>query len=197
MKFALAGIIFVIAGYFAFQQFKPKPPPPPPPPPPPILQEPAPLIDEAEAAKIVKSTTDQDPGVRWEAVVLLDKMKSPKAYPIMFEMLHKDSETSIRLRVIELLQTRHTPEVTQNVVGALKDMEPDVRVSALRALDNIGDYSTAPAIMETLKDQEETVRVQALRTLNDLQDRRAAEIRAAQQRAAEEAAAAAAAAKKR
>jgi HEAT repeat protein len=197
MKFVMIFVVFVIAGYFAFQQFKPKPPPPPPPPPPAILQEPAPLIDPAEQAKIVKSAADQDPGVRWEAMVLLDKMKSPQAYPILFECLHHDQEVSVKIKVIGLLQSRRTPEVTQNLEEALKDQEADVRVKALQALELIGDYSATPFIMETLKDQEDAVRVQALKTLNTLQDKRAAEIKAAQERQAAEAAAAAAAAKKR
>jgi HEAT repeat protein len=179
MKFLVMLIAFVVAGYFAFEQFKPKPPPPPPPPPPPaILLEPAPVISPEEQEKVIKSTNDQDPNVRWEALVFLDKMKSPQAMPLLLEKLRKDPELDVRIKIIRLLGDRRGPDVTQGLVGALRDMEPDARVEALKALDKIGDYSTASAITDVLKDQEETVRVQALRTLNSLQDKKAAEIAA-------------------
>ena len=66
-KIMVLGLI-VLAGYLAWQQFKPSPPPPPPlPPPPAILIDPAPVINEAEQAKIIKSAEDQDPNVRASA----------------------------------------------------------------------------------------------------------------------------------
>ncbi len=201
MKFALMMVVFVVAGYFAFMQLKPKPAPPPPPPPPPppaILSEPLPVINEAEQAKIIKTTEDPDPNVRWEALVLLDKMKSPTAYPILFAHLQKDLDAGTRVKIASLLSHRKGPEITRNLEQALKDQEPDVRLAVLVALDDIGDYSAASSITECLKDQEESVRVQALKTLNSLQDKRTAEIEAERkhqeelQRQAAEAAAAAA-----
>lgn len=198
MKFILGFLIFVVAGYFAFQQVKPKAPPPAPPPPPPaILLEPQPVISEAEQAKIIKSANDMDASVRWEAIVFLDKMKAPSAYPVMFEKLHKDPEQSLRMNIIRLLAERKGPEITQNLVWALRDNEPEVRVEVLRALDKIGDYGAASAITEMLKDQEETVRVQALKTLNSFQDRKAAEVAAAQRRYEEQQRAAAEAARQK
>lgn len=183
MKFALMGIVLVVAGYFAFQQLKPKPlPPPPPPPPPAITLEPQPIIDPAEQAKVIKSASDQDAQVRWQAMVLLDKMKSPQALPLMFEKLTNDPEPEIRIKIINTLAERKGPEVTQHLVGALKDLDPTVRVAALVALDKVGDFAAASPITDLLKDQEETVRVQALQTLNSLQDKKAAEIAAEQRR---------------
>ena len=73
MKYIMLVLAIGVAGFLAYQEFKPVPPPPPPPPPPAILSEPAPVINEAEQAKILKSADDQDPQVRWEAVLLLDK----------------------------------------------------------------------------------------------------------------------------
>src|SRR4051812_14650257 len=109
MKFAAGLLVLMIAGYFALEQFKPKPPPAPPPPPPAITLDPSPIISEAEQAKIVRSANDQDPAVRWEAMVLLDKMKSPKAMPVLFEKLLKDPEGTLRIKIIELLTDRHSP----------------------------------------------------------------------------------------
>jgi len=193
MKYALLVCAIAAAGFMAYQQFKPVPPPPPPPPPPAILSEPAPVINEAEQAKILKSTEDQDPNVRWEAVILLDKMKSPQAMPVIFHMLHKDLESTLRIKAVELLSDRNGPDVLNALVGALKDQEPDVRLAALRALEKIGDYSVAGVIATgPIKDQEESVRLQALKTLNTLQDKKQAEIEAARQRYEQEKAAAAA-----
>ena len=193
MVFVLAGTL----GFMAWQKFKPVPPPPPPPPPPAILSEPAPVIDEEEQRKVLKSAEDPDPNVRWEAVVLLDKMKSPEALPLMFHLLKKDLEPQLRMKIIDLLANRRSPEITQAIVGAMKDQEADVRLSALRALDKIGDYSVASAIMAgPVKDQEESVRLHALKVLNSLQDKKQAEIEAARLRYEQEKAAAAAEAAK-
>ncbi|MDP3543066.1 MAG: HEAT repeat domain-containing protein [Elusimicrobiota bacterium] len=195
MKYVLLVCAITIAGFMAYQEFKPVPPPPPPPPPPAILSEPAPVINEAEQAKILKSTEDQDPQVRWEAVLLLDKMKSPQAMPVIFHMLRKDLEAPLRIRAAELLGGRGGQDVTDALVGALKDQEPDVRLAALRAIEKIGDYSVAGVIATgPIKDQEESVRLQALKTLNTLQDKKQAEIDAARARYEQEKAAAAAAA---
>lgn len=196
MKYILFVCAIAVAGFMAYKEFKPAPPPPPPPPPPAILSEPAPVINEAEQAKILKSAEDQDPSVRWEAVILLDKMKSPQAMPIIFHMLQKDLESSLRIKAVELLGTRHGADVLNALVGALKDQEADVRLAALLALEKIGDYSVAGIIATgPIRDQEESVRLQALKTLNTLQDKKQAEIDAARERYEQEKAAAAAAKK--
>ena len=183
MKFLLMLIGLGAAGYMAYQQFKPVPPPPPPPPPPAILSEPMPVINEAEQAKILKTAEDQDPKVRWEAILLLDKMKAPAAYPMMFHMLQKDLDVDVRVNIAKLLGDRNGPNVMQALIGALRDQEPQVRLAALLSIEKIGDYSVA-GILATgpIKDQDETVRLQALKTLNVLQDKKAAEIEAARVR---------------
>ena len=182
MKYILGFVVLAVAGYFALQQAKPKPLPPPPPPPPVINAQPQPIIDPAEQAKIIKATNDMDAGVRWESLVLLDKMKSPQAMQLFTDKLLKDPEPDVRIKICKLLGERKGPDVSRALVAALKDSEPNVRVAALLALDSVGDYSTASAITDVLKDQEESVRVQALKTLNSLQDKKAAEIAAEQKR---------------
>ncbi|PIR15155.1 MAG: hypothetical protein COV48_15945 [Elusimicrobia bacterium CG11_big_fil_rev_8_21_14_0_20_64_6] len=197
MKYVLLVCAIAVAGFMAYQEFKPVPPPPPPPPPPAILSEPAPVINEAEQAKILKSTQDQDPSVRWEAVLLLDKMKSPEATPVIFRMLHKDFEPTVRIKAAELLGNRNGPDVVNALAAALKDQEPAVRLAVILALDKIGDYSVAGVLATgPIRDQEESVRLQALKTLNSLQDKKQAEIEAARARYEQEKAAAAAEAAK-
>lgn len=192
-------VLSVVFGFLVWQRFlQPAPPPPPPPPPPPaILSEPAPVINEAELQKVLKSAQDPEPNVRWEAVLFLDKVKAPQAMPLMREMLRRDSEPAVRIKVIELLSNRHNPEVIEALVAAMKDQEPEVRLSSLRALDKIGDFSVAGAIADgPIRDQDEGVRLQAMRALNSLQDKKQKEIEDARQRYEQEKQAAAAAAKK-
>jgi HEAT repeat protein len=145
---------------------------------------------------VLKSAQDPDQNVRWEAVVFLDKVQSPKAMPLMAEMLQKDMEAELRIKIIGLLKTKHGPDVMAALLGSTKDQEPTVRVAALQAIEEIGDYSVAPQVADgPIRDQDETVRLQAMKTLNSLQDKKQKEIEEARQKyEAEKAAAAAAAA---
>lgn len=181
----LLPILFVIAGFLAYRRFKPKPPLPPPPPPiekTALLLQPSSVVNAEEETKIVKAAYDPDPTVRWEALVLLDKIKSPKANPLVLELVHTDPDAEIRVKLVEVLSNRRGPEIMDALVGCLKDLEPMVRVAALKALDKIGDYNIAAAVTEAVRDPDETVRVQALKTLNSLQDRKAADIVSEQKR---------------
>ncbi|MDE2490524.1 MAG: HEAT repeat domain-containing protein [Elusimicrobia bacterium] len=179
--------------------FKPAPPPPPPPPPPPaILSQPAPVISAAEMQKVLKSAQDPDANVRWQAVVFLDKVKAPEAMPLMQQMLERDQDPGLRIKIINLLSNRSGPDVMKALVTAMGDLEPTVRTAALQALDKIGDFSVAPAIANgPLHDQDDGVRLQAMKTLNDLQDKKQKEIEAARQKYEAEKQAAAAAARQK
>jgi HEAT repeat protein len=210
MKYLFMTVVLCVAGYFAWQQFKPKPVPPPPPPPPPILTEPAPLITPEEQAKVIKSTNDQDPEVRWQAIVFLDKMKVPSAFDVMFDRMQKDQDVDVRIKIINMLGQRgaqrlimqassndplnpvvsadpmsreqRLTEISQHLVAATKDSMPEIRIAALAALDVLGDYSVGSSVTDSLKDPDERVRLQALKTLNSLQDKKAAMIEAERRR---------------
>jgi len=203
-------VVLCVAGYFAWQQFKPKPAPLPQPPPPPILTEPAPLISSEEQTKVIKSANDQDPEVRWQSIVFLDKMKVSSAYDVMFNKMQKDTDVELRIKIITLLGQRGaqkiimesspndplTPivttdpvsrekritEISQHLVASAKDPQPEIRIASLQALDTLGDYSVGSAVTDCLKDPDEKVRLQALKTLNSLQDKKAAMIEAERKR---------------
>ena len=204
-------LILAAAAYFAWQQLTPKPPPPPPPIPPALLREPAPLIGLAEQGKIIKSSDDQDPGVRWEAIAFLDKMKVPAAFDVMFDKLQHDTDTELRIKIMNLLGERgaakadiaqaqgadplnpavvaaarardqRAKEIARHLVSATEDPMPEIRLAALRALDALGDFSIASAIAGCIKDEDEDVRLQALKTLNDLQDKKTSMIEAERKR---------------
>ena len=182
---ALGVLVFVAAlGFVVWQRFpQPTPPPPPPPPPPAILSEPAPVITEANILKVLKAVQDPEPNGRLEAVRFLDKIQAPHTMPLMRELLRRDSEPSVRISVIEMLSNRHSPEVLEMLIVAMKDQEPAVRLASLRALDKIGDFSVAGAITDgPIRDQDEQVRLQAMKTLNNLQDKKQKAIAEARQR---------------
>ncbi|MCX5794147.1 MAG: HEAT repeat domain-containing protein [Elusimicrobia bacterium] len=186
MKFLLMTVVLCVAGYFAWQQFKPKPLPPPPPPPPAILTEPAPLITPEEQTKIIKSANDTNPEVRWQAILFLDKMRVPAFFDVVFERMQKDQDLEVRLKIITLLGQRGSDkriaEISQHLVAATKDSVPEVRMAALQALDALGDYSVGSVVTDSLKDGDERVRLQALKTLNNLQEKKAAMIEAERKR---------------
>ena len=65
MKYFWMAVILAAAGFLTWRQRSPKPVPAPPPAPPAALKEPAPIISEAEQAKVIRAAKDQDPDVRW------------------------------------------------------------------------------------------------------------------------------------
>lgn len=187
MKLFIILLAFIVSGYFLFIKLKSKPasfgaPPPALAPGTSVHLDPAPVISEEEQSKVVRTTNDEDPEVRWQAILLLDKMKAPAAYPVMFDKLRKDMEPALRVKIVTLLGDRPGKEVAQNLVFSTKDSAPEVRIAALQALEKSSDYNTASAIAECLKDGEDSVRLQALKTLNALQDRRTLEVETEQKR---------------
>ncbi len=217
MKYVVMVVVLGVAGYFVWQQQQqikakatasatakavaaPLP----------IVVEPGPLVNAEGQARIIKSATDQNPEVRWQAIVLLDKMKVPQAYDVMFDRLQHDQDTDLRIKIIGLLsqrgatrttlqpnpndplnpttvteaapRDRREADITKNLVGMVRDFLPEIRIAALQSLDTLGDYAVAPSVMDALRDPDERVRLQALKTLNSLQEKRAAAIEAERKR---------------
>jgi len=220
MKYVMMVVVLGVAGYFVWQQqqqqqqskakaaasatAKAAAAPPP------IFVEPSPLVNAEDQARIIKSATDQNPDVRWQAILLLDKMKVPQAYDVMFDRLHHDQDTDLRIKIIGLLsqrgatrttlqpnpndplnpntvteavpRDRREADITKNLAGMVRDFLPEIRIAALQSLDTLGDYAVAPSIMDALRDPDERVRLQALKTLNSLQEKKAAAIEAERKR---------------
>jgi len=174
-------IVYITAGYFAYQELKPKPLPPPPPPPPILsklkLLTITPLLSPQDEQRIARSADDMNKDVRWQALQLLANGHSSLALPLIFEHLRHDPSLSLRVKILGLLSKYpHNNDVLSNVLSALNDYNPDIRLAALKALDEMRAYAAAPNITVFLKDPEESVRQQALTTLTDLQKKRQDEI---------------------
>ncbi|MFA6029275.1 MAG: HEAT repeat domain-containing protein [Elusimicrobiota bacterium] len=179
MKQLAIVLVVVAVGWIGFAQFKQRvvnQEPPPPPPPPAIVMPPPQVLDEEQLERVKSATSDAEPRVRWEALQVLMSSQDPRAEGIMFQMLKRDGESDIRKNVVNVLAGRRGPQVTEHLIGALKDMDGDVRLAALEALGKSGDAAAAPAISDALRDGDERVRLTALRILNDFQRKRNEEI---------------------
>lgn len=148
--------------------------------------EPPPSVLSPEQLKRVLDTTrDPNPNVRWEAVKFLKKSHAPQTDEILEDMMTRDTEMTVRRNVVLLIGDSGGPQAVRQLTIALRDMEPSVRIAALQALNHLGDFTAAPAISELLQDSDDGVRLAALNTLNALQSKREEELRI--QRAKEEA----------
>ncbi len=182
MKYLFLFVLFIIAGYFALQELKPKPLPPPPPPPPILskLNTIKPLLSPQDEQRIAQSVNDTNEKVRWQALKLLVNGKSSLALPLLFKHLEHDPSISLRVKILGLLsQYKSNNDVLTHVLAALKDYNPDIRLAALQTLDDMSAYSAAPNITALLSDGSGPVRQKALDVLNDLQKKRQKEIDAA------------------
>lgn len=155
-----------------------------PPSPPALERKPAPVLSQVELNRILAATQDMDANVRWEAAKFLSKAHIAQADGVLFSMLLRDPEASVRKQMIALLSSRHDPEVSRHLAAALKDENPEVRVEALQAFAKIGNYAHTDAISEALSDVDERVRLQALTTLNALQQRKSEDFRKEMEREA-------------
>ncbi len=163
-------------------------------PPPPVQPPPAPIIDPAQEARVINSTKDENPDVRWNAALFLVNMRSPRAKPIIFWMLHNDQDPDLKVKLIGLLARNagpDAPEVLRQIESAVHDPSAKVRIAAMKTLDDMGDFAASPLLTKSLTDQNANVRRQALLSLNDLQSKWNAKVIAdmkAQEKAALEAA---------
>jgi len=188
-------VLFFVGAFKLF--YRPAPPPiapqASPPAVPPSLTLPSRTVDPPPSVlspeqllKVLETTRDPNPSVRWEAVKFLKKSNSPQSDAIIEEMMTRDTDATVRRNVVVLIGESGGPRATRQLVVALQDMDPMVRIAALRAIHRLGDYSAAPAISELLRDTDDTVRLAALNTLNALQQKRDDEVRK-QQRERQEA----------
>jgi HEAT repeat protein len=145
-----------------------------PPPPAPVQPPPAPIIDPVQEERVINATKDNNPSVRWNAVLFLINMRSTKAKPIIFWMLHHDMDSELKVKLIGLLAKNagpDAPEVIRQIESAAHDPNSKVRIEAMKTLDQMSDFAASPLLTRALRDQDADVRRQALLSLNDLQSK--------------------------
>lgn len=177
-------LVGLAGGLLLLYRIQKQPPaaPPPPPPPPRITLPPAPVLSDAELAKIREATKDADPQVRWAAVELLYRVKDPLAGQVLRSLLATDTDFTVKTKAIEALTRSGNPGSIEDVMVALKDPAKEVRLAALLSLGEMGDARLAPVVVEMLRDYEPDVRMQALHTMGRFQEKRQAEYQALAER---------------
>ncbi|MFA5139777.1 MAG: HEAT repeat domain-containing protein [Elusimicrobiota bacterium] len=147
-----------------------------PPPPPEMTAPPPPVLDKESLERVRSATKDSDPLVRWEAVQFLVQANDPQSEEMLYYMLHRDSDATIRRNIVGIVSDRRGSIVTKNLVESLRDTDVEVRLAALIALAKVGDVNASSDISEAIRDTDERVRLEALRTLKLLEGARAQQI---------------------
>ena len=146
------------------------------PPPPQMTAPPPPVLDKESMERVRTATKDSDPLVRWEAVQFLVQANDTQAEELLYSMLHRDSDATIRKNIVNIISDRKGPTVTKNLVESIQDMDVEVRLAALMALGKVGDASVSSKVSEAIRDTDERVRLEALRTLKVLEGMRTQQI---------------------
>jgi HEAT repeat protein len=138
--------------------------------PPPIVLQPAPpILDPVAIQKVITTTKDTSPNVRWNALKYLVQIHAPQADALVEEMLQKDSEVMVRKNIVMMLGEHPGPRTSEFLMRALQDQESQVRITALSMLERTSDFDAAPVISGLLFDSDDHVRLQAMQTINALQ----------------------------
>ncbi len=143
-------------------------------------------LSAAALQRVRNATRDTDSVVRWEASRLLVALEDESSADLLFNLLHRDTDSANRRNAVGVLGEYNEPIVTRNLIRALKDTDDSVRIDVLNALGRIGDYQAAEAIGGMIHDSNERVRLKAIRTLDHLEKLRNEEIRRAKEQHAED-----------
>lgn len=174
---ALPAVVLLAAVAWQLRAWTREEPPLPPEPPAAAPRAPQPVFTTQELERVRESLNDADPEVRWAAAELLHGASDPRADELLEQLVVRDTDAALRLKVVNLLRGGESARMRALVRG-LQDTEKDVRLASLAALAEVGDASGAPWVAELVRDPETEVRIAALRTLGRMQERRKDEFRA-------------------
>ncbi|MEW5951371.1 MAG: HEAT repeat domain-containing protein [Elusimicrobiota bacterium] len=113
-------------------------------------------------------TEDTNEKVRISAVELLWQMQDPESPKLIKKMLENETETSVKIKIIELISRDKTRLSLKLLAEALKNYDKDTRVKAAEVL---GEYATEDAIKTlngALNDYDEEVKLKALESVNKI-----------------------------
>ncbi len=113
-------------------------------------------------------TEDTNEKVRISAVELLWQMQDPESPKLIKKMLENETETSVKIKIIELVSRDKTRMSLKLLAEALKNYDKETRVKAAEVL---GDYATEEAIKtlnSALNDYDEEVKLKALESVNKI-----------------------------
>ncbi|GAB4030406.1 MAG: hypothetical protein Fur0012_06240 [Elusimicrobiota bacterium] len=113
-------------------------------------------------------TEDTNEKVRLSAVELLWQMQDSESPKIIKKMLENETETSVKVKIIELISRDKTRLSLKLLADALKNYDKETRI---KAADALGEYSTEEAIKvlnSALNDYDEEVKLKALESVNKI-----------------------------
>src|SRR3974390_1492321 len=117
MRFLLLLAVIVMIIAFGFKYFykgvKPLTPAPATPLPPAISRPPTPILSPAETAKVIESTKDTNPNVRWQALKFLVQTNAPEADIFLPEMLRGDPDVVLRKNIVLMLGEHPGPKTPE------------------------------------------------------------------------------------
>lgn len=166
-------LFMVLVAFLAYKHLLKPPRPSLPPPPPALSRPPAPALGDEQVRRVIESTRDINPQVRWEAARLLVQMRVPQTRELIPEMLIRDPDPGVRKQILNLIAGRPGArgEISRLLLGSLKDESPEVRLEAIGALARIGDPSVTVELSEALNDPSDVVRLAAMNAINALQSK--------------------------
>lgn len=129
-------------------------------------------LNEEAVLDLLDALNSSDPGLVLESVVLLGRLKSAKAVPVLIQVIETRSAL-FRSHAAESLGQIADRRAVGALVPLLKDADPGVRVNAAAALVRIPDKQCVDPLRNALNDEDEDVRIHALQALAEIGDTRA------------------------
>jgi HEAT repeat protein len=118
------------------------------------------LEERGDVQGLIGALRNRDPGVQYEAVEALGRLRNPSAVPALIGALTGDQYSGIRWKAAEALAKIGTPAVP-SLLAVLDHPDEDIRWKAAVTLGEIGDTRAIPPLVELLGDNDRFVRSRA------------------------------------
>lgn len=125
-------------------------------------------LSEDTVATLRSLTEDTNEKVRISAVELLWQIQDPEIHKLIKKMLENETETSVKMKIIEIISKDKTRMSLKLLEEAFKNYDKETRIKAAEVL---GDYHTQEAIKtlnKALNDYDEEVKLKALESINKI-----------------------------
>lgn len=131
-------------------------------------------MEEPAVLELLDVLSDSDPGLVLEAVVLLGRLKNPRAVPALMQVAETRSPL-FRAHAAESLGSIGDRRAVPVLNRLLRDPDPAIRVNAAGALVHIPDPQSVKPLLQCLAEDDEDLCQHAIRALGEIGDARAAE----------------------
>lgn len=129
------------------------------------------LGDEA-VIDLLDALGHSDDSLVLESVVLVGRLKTPRAVPLLIQVVETRSRL-FRSHAAESLGQIADRRAVPTLIALLKDDDPAVRANATSALVRIPDRQALEPLRQVLTDEDDDVRIHALQAIAEIGDARA------------------------